>query len=222
MDSFAAAGSNRPPQILTVPGLGNSGAAHWQTIWEQTRGDCRRIDLGNWDDPTRSGWVNRLDAAIRQANGPVILVAHSLGCLAVAWWGALQSQPYGWPVAGALLVAPPDCDRAELAPVLGRFGPVPKAPLPFPSILVASHDDPYIVFERAWAMGRAWGSRIVDAGHCGHINADSDLGVWRFGQGLLDRLVDEAEEALSAPRAPYHIAPPPGGRGAGAQISAAS
>jgi len=56
-------GSNgsRPPLILTVPGLNGSGPSHWQTLWEQTRDDIVRVDLGNWAAPRRNAWVTRLD-----------------------------------------------------------------------------------------------------------------------------------------------------------------
>lgn len=200
MERFGQTGCAQQPVVLTVPGLNNSGSDHWQTIWERTRGDCHRVDLGSWASPSRNIWVSRLDAAIREtahAHGaPIILAAHSLGCLAVAWWGALQNQPYGWPVAGALLVAPPDCDRMETPETIGGFGPVPRGTLPFPSILVASRDDPYIFFERAHSIGKNWGSTIIDAGHSGHINAASGLGEWRFGQSLLDRLIAASEDQI--------------------------
>lgn len=200
MDRFGQAGDMRQPVVLTIPGLNNSGPGHWQTIWEETRGDCSRVDLGSWASPSRNSWVSRLDAAIRAAEGPIILAAHSLGCLAVAWWGALQSQSFGWPVAGALLVAPPDCERMETPETIGGFGPVPKVPLPFPSILVASRNDPYIFYERAHSIGKYWGSHIVDAGHSGHINADSGLGEWGFGQSLLDRLITLAGDQVAMSR----------------------
>ena len=138
MDRFGHPGDVRNPVVLTIPGLNNSGPGHWQTLWEGMRGDCERVDLGSWASPNRNAWVTRLDAAIREVEGPIILAAHSLGCLAVAWWGALQSQAYGWPVTGALLVAPPDCDRMETPETIGGFGPTPRAQLPFPSIVVAS------------------------------------------------------------------------------------
>jgi predicted alpha/beta hydrolase family esterase len=200
MDRFGHASDARQPVVLTIPGLNNSGAGHWQTIWEQKRGDCERVDLGSWASPNRNVWVNRLDSAIRAVNGPIVLAAHSLGCLAVAWWGALQSQAYGWPVVGALLVAPPDCDRMETPETIGGFGPVPKATLPFPSIMVASRNDPYIFYERAHSIGKYWGSQIVDAGHSGHINAESGLGEWRFGQSLLDTLIGVAADQTALAR----------------------
>lgn len=200
MDRFGHSGDTRQPVILTIPGLNNSGPDHWQTQWEQQRGDCQRVDLGSWASPSRNAWVQRLDAAIREADGPIILAAHSLGCLAVAWWGALQSQAYGWPVAGALLVAPPDCDRMETPETIGGFGPTPRAPLPFPTILVASRNDPYIFYERAHSIGKNWGSRFVDAGHSGHINAQSGLGNWGFGQALLEELINDAQDQAQVQR----------------------
>lgn len=200
MDRFGHLGDARNPVVLTIPGLNNSGPGHWQTLWEGMRGDCQRVDLGSWASPNRNAWVTRLDAAIREVEGPIILAAHSLGCLAVAWWGALQSQAYGWPVTGALLVAPPDCDRMETPETIGGFGPTPRAQLPFPSIVVASRNDPYIFFERAHSIAKNWGSSFVDAGFSGHINAEANLGTWDFGQSLLERLVDNAHEQASLMR----------------------
>src|SRR3546814_15586112 len=86
------------PLCLIVPGLNNSGPSHWQTLWEQSRPDCERVDLGMWSRPHRNHWVTKLDQAIGRAPAPIVLVAHSLGCHAVAWWAELVGQPYGWPV----------------------------------------------------------------------------------------------------------------------------
>jgi hypothetical protein len=189
MGQHHASQNHRPPVVLTVPGLDNSGPLHWQSLWERERGDCVRVDLGMWARPHRNSWVSRLNSAIAQIDAPVILAAHSLGCLAVAWWAALEQQPFGAPVAGALLVAPPDVDAAHADARLAGFGPAPKLLLPFPSILVASRDDPYVSIERAHSLAKYWGSHFVDAGELGHINTESGLGDWRDGQALLDQLV---------------------------------
>lgn len=184
--------SHRPPLILTVPGLNGSGPSHWQTLWEQSRSDCIRADLGQWSAPRRNAWVTRLDQAIRSSQSPVILAAHSLGCLTVAWWAELAGQPWGWPVAGALLVAPPDVDRADTPAELATFGPSPRILLPFPSILVASEDDPYASPQRSFDMARDWGSHFVNAGPIGHVNAASGVGFWSEGQQLIERLIGTA------------------------------
>jgi predicted alpha/beta hydrolase family esterase len=189
------AGSAVPPgttPILNVPGLGNSGPAHWQSRWEARFPWVHRVELGLWDRPDRSLWVERLDATIRRQTRPVILVAHSLGCLAVAWWTALVGQAYREPVVGGLLVAPADPGHAAACERISGFGPLPQRPLPFPSILVASRNDPYANFERSAAMARLWGSHLVDAGDAGHLNADSGLGDWPLGIALVERLLDAA------------------------------
>ncbi|UYY59759.1 RBBP9/YdeN family alpha/beta hydrolase [Sphingomonas sp. S2-65] len=182
------------PIILTVPGLGGSGPSHWQTLWEQSRPDTVRVELGMWDTPHRNSWVTKLDQAIRGAQAPVVLAAHSLGCLAVAWWASLSPQPFGWPVAGALLVAPADVDKPDVRPELAAFQPSPSAPLPFPSIVVASSDDPWISPDKAQSLAKGWGSVFVDAGPQGHLNAASGIGWWEEGQALLDRVLDAASD----------------------------
>lgn len=179
----------RGPTVLTVPGLGGSGADHWQTMWERERTDTARAELGMWDAPRRNAWVTRLDQEIRAARAPVVLAAHSLGCLAVAWWAALAGQGHGWPVAGALLVAPPDPDRLAAAPAIRDFAPPPQVILPFPAIVVASEDDPYATLQRASDMARQWGAAFETVGALGHINAQSGLGAWLPGQRLLEGLL---------------------------------
>ena len=188
------------PVVLTVPGLGGSGPSHWQTLWEQSRPDTTRVELGMWNTPHRNAWVTKLDQAIRQAQAPVVLAAHSLGCLAVAWWAELSGQPFGWPVAGALLVAPPDVDRNGAASDLKSFDPTPVRPLPFPSILVASGDDPWISVDKARSLAASWGSYFVHAGAQGHLNAASGIGWWEEGQELLDRVLDAAGDRNGRPR----------------------
>lgn len=190
------------PTVLTIPGLGGSGPAHWQTLWEKSRPDTARVDLGMWDRPHRNAWVTKIDQAIATARAPVILVAHSLGCIAVAWWAAMSPQPYGWPVAGALLVAPADVDRADTAAELAPFAPAPKQPLPFPSIVVASTDDPWITIDRAHSLAVDWGSHFVDHGANGHLNAASGLGRWPEGLELLDRVITAAGGPHGEARSP--------------------
>lgn len=189
------------PTIVTVPGLNGSGPTHWQTLWERFRNDTVRAELGMWDRPHRNSWVSKLDQTIRTVRSPVILVAHSLGCLAVAWWATLSGQPYGWPVAGALLVAPADVDRHDAPPELKGFAPAPMTALPFPSLLISSSDDPWIDQSRARSLAAQWGSNFVDAGAQGHINALSGIGDWAEGQELLTRLVDAGVGAQSATEA---------------------
>lgn len=180
------------PLILIVPGLGGSG--HWLAQWEGDCSDCRRVDLGASDFPFRHNWVNRVNLAVIEAGRagrPVVLVAHGLGCLAVAWWAEYERPLYGNPVVGALLVAPPDVDRREANPRLARFGPSPRSPLPFPSYLAASRDDPACALGTAQALASDWGSRFAYAGAAGGIDDRADLGDWNFGKRLLAQLLHE-------------------------------
>lgn len=193
--------AGRRPLILTVPGLNGSGPRHWQTLWEQSRSDCVRLELGMWESPRRNPWVGRIDDAVGTADVPIILVAHSLGCLAVAWWAELAGQPWGAPVAGALLVAPPDVSRIDACDAVRGFGPAPRTILPFPSIVVASENDPYATVQCSFNLARSWGSAFVDIGEAGHINAESDLGQWHEGQALLERLIAAGEEPATGDHA---------------------
>lgn len=209
------------PLVLTVPGLCGSGPGHWQTLWEQERRDCRRVELGMWDRPHRNTWVNQLNLAIHRATNslgrPVVLAAHSLGCLAVAWWAKYERPAafaQGGPVVGALLVAPPEVDFFPLDERLGQFSPTPSEELPFRSILVASRNDPYMGIRTARQLARTWGSEFADAGELGHINAQSGVGDWAFGKVLLEQLLrtpasrDTTSDAAGHRQAPRGVATP--------------
>lgn len=193
-DNFPA----QEPLVLIVPGLNNSGPDHWQTLWQSELPSCQRVELGMWDNPHRNTWVNQLNLAIHRAGRPVILVAHSLGCHAVAWWAEYEQPAYGSLVAAALLVAPPEVESDCVDPRLKRFAPLMSERLPFKSMVVASQNDPYASFGQTKRFARKWGSRLVDAGPIGHINAGSGIGNWPYGKYLLDRLISEA----IPPRAP--------------------
>ena len=173
------------PQVLLVPGLGDSGPAHWQSIWGATRRDAVRLRQRDWNDPRPGDWIAQLDGAVAASPVPVVIVAHSLGCTTVARWAAAGPRN----VVAALLVAPCDVDRANACAAIARFRPMPAAALPFRSTVVASHNDPYVSFARAQCLAYAWGSALVDVGLARHINAASGLGAWDVGQILLDDLL---------------------------------
>jgi predicted alpha/beta hydrolase family esterase len=165
--------------ILIVPGLGNSGPDHWQSRWQRKLPTARRVEQADWDEPDYDDWIGRLRAAVAAATRPVVIVAHSLGAAAVA-----HAAPGFEPgrVRAAFLVAPPDTEREDMPPAVARgFGPLPRGPLPFPSMLIASRTDPWCSYDRADDMAAAWGSLLVDAGDAGHINTASGHGPWPEG-----------------------------------------
>jgi len=184
-------------RCLIIPGLHDSGPDHWQTRWLACRDDCARVELGRWSEPSRTLWMSRLDRAVARSRDPVVLVAHSLGCHAVAWWANEASAPRLEKVRGALLVAPPDVDRPDAIALLTPFAPTPDRALPFRSILAASRDDDYASFERSRWMAARWGSALIDFGRQGHLNTESRLGDWIDGQRLLRGLI--RQEPIAAP-----------------------
>lgn len=172
--------------VLILPGWQGSGPQHWQSLWQARQG-FQRVDQHDWLRPLRGDWIARLEDVVLSADEPVVLVAHSLGCVLVAAWASHTRHAHR--VKAALLVAPGDVEREALRPVLASWSPIPLQPLPFKSTLVASQDDPYCSFERAQSLAAAWGSALVDAGAVGHINAESGLGNWPQGQALLSALI---------------------------------
>lgn len=196
---FLPAAAARPlePLILTLPGLDGSGENHWQSHWERLT-CCRRADLPELSRPRLHLWVDALDEEIRSAGRPVILAAHSLGCLAVAWWSVLRRRPGDPSVQGALLVAPPDVDEPDIEPRIRDFRPVPQRRLPFRTLVVASRDDPFATIARSRRMADDWGSEFVDAGIAGHLNAGSGLGLWADGLRHLARLCHRDFDELAA------------------------
>ena len=61
------------------------------------------------------------------------------------------------------------------------FRPYARQKLPFPSVLVASRDDPYSSLADSEALARQWGAQLLDAGSAGHLNAESGHGPWPEG-----------------------------------------
>lgn len=165
-------GSHR---VLLLPGWLDSGPGHWQTRWETEHG-FERVVQDDWVWPRRGDWMTRLEDAVLADERPAVLVAHSLGCHLVAAWAA-HSRHVGR-VRAALLVAPPDLDRAELPPQLAGWRGTPRLPLPFPALLAYSSNDPFACADAALAMASDWNAPTWATGARGHLNADSGLGDW--------------------------------------------
>ncbi len=174
--------------VLILPGLGNSGPEHWQSHWERRDPACERVLQRGWERPRCADWVEALGKAVARREGPLVLAGHSSACAQVAHWAAAASPEALGRVRGALLVAPSDPERPNYPEGPTGFGPVPLDPLPFPSIVVASDDDPYIDPTRARRFAQAWGSRFVLLSKAGHINAASGFGPWEEGWALLEAL----------------------------------
>lgn len=171
--------------VFVVPGIGNSGPLHWQSAWEAAHPEWRRLVVEDWDQVACDDWVSAIDRQIGERGGDAVIVAHSLGCLAVVQWAGRHLPR----VRGALLVAVPD-PSAPAFPVSAAtgFAPLPSERLLFPTIVVSSSNDPYGSADHARRCAKAWGGELVEVGAKGHLNSDSDLGAWPEGFRLLQSL----------------------------------
>lgn len=175
--------------VLLLPGIGGSGPDHWQSHWERTDPDMTRFAPSDWERPELADWCEALDRAVKSLDRPPILVAHSLACLLVAHWAAAR----GTPVAGAMLVAVPDPSGLAFPDEAQSFAQVPEQPLPFPSLIVASANDPYGTVDHNKRRAGQWGSRLIALGPLGHINAGSNLSDWPEGRDILASFRAEIE-----------------------------
>lgn len=180
------------PAVLIVPGLHGSGSRHWQSEWERRDPRRRRVLQQSWDEPWRAAWTEALDRQLAACQEPAVLVAHSLGCAAV-----VHLPPHAAArVRAALLVAPCDVDFAQpLLPSVRDFAPLPLERLPFPSLVVASTNDPYLELRRARRLAANWGSKLVVLPDAGHINVESGFGPWPEGELLLETLIERSSSA---------------------------
>lgn len=175
-------------RFIIVPGWRDSGPGHWQSLWAGRLKNAVRVQQDDWITPTREGWVASIANTILQQNERVLVVAHSLGCIATAHLPLEAAER----IDGALLVAPADPERRA---VLSDFSPVPCQKLPYRSVLVASSNDPYCPVRLAGAYARAWGSEFVRMQNAGHINIESGHGEWPLGVALLQSLAGDVSVA---------------------------
>jgi len=181
-------------RTLILPGLHNSEPGHWQSRWEAQDRTLLRVNQEDWETPHCADWIARLDEALGLAELDTVLVAHSAACALVAHWAVGDSSRR---VRAALLVAPSDPEATSFPSEATGFAPIPMLRLRFPSIVVASSNDPYVTLSRAQAFAAAWGSEFVMIGDAGHINSASGLGDWAQGLALLKTLRKTAVENVS-------------------------
>lgn len=182
-------------RYLIVPGWQGSPDAHWQSHWQRTLPNSDRVEQADWLTPKREHWVAELNRSIASDRRPVVLVAHSLGCITVAHWAAQASPHLLQRVRGALLVAPADVERSNCPAPLRNFAPIPRQTLPFASYLVGSDNDAAASVTRAIELGSQWGSEITILAEAGHINVKSGHHQWEQGFAYLYRLQSRIEHS---------------------------
>lgn len=177
-------------RFIIVPGWRDSGPGHWQSLWAGRLPGVVRVQQDDWLNPDREAWVATLARTILLQDEPVVVVAHSLGCIATAHLPPDAAAR----IRGALLVAPADPERRA---VLSDFAPVPFQKLPYRNVLVASSNDPFCPVRLAGAYARAWGSEFVRLQQAGHINIESGHGEWPLGLALLQSLAGDDTPSTS-------------------------
>ncbi len=176
-------------RVLIVPGWNGSGPDHWQSDWQRRHPEYQRVEQRDWYNVSVQEWVSALHNTVVSRDESAVLAAHSLGCLTIAWWAHLFPEYTGM-VSAALLVAPPDLECLVERPTpLRSFPPPPRVALPFPSVLVASENDPYMTLSAAASLANDWDCHFINAGAAGHLNPASGFGPWPRGERLLDQVV---------------------------------
>ncbi len=174
-----------PYRVLVAPGLYGSGAGHWQTRWQTLYPWFERVEQDDWATPDLPGWGARLQQVLCRSDKPVLIAAHSFGSLTTVY-AASQGAPN---LAGALLVAPADPEKFNLAEQLNVRS------LTFPALVLGSTSDPWMSNERAAMWAARWGAPYRCLGDVGHINAESGLGDWVEGLSLLQGLVFDIQNS---------------------------
>ncbi len=181
------------PTVLIVPGLRDHVEAHWQTLLAAQLPKVSTVPPMGREDLGCAKRVQAIESAMAVTEGPVVIVAHSGGCVTVAHWA--HTSAYADRVLGALLATPPDFDQPmpEGYPTLtalqeGGWLPVPRKPLPFRSLVATSDNDPLASHERVLALAKDWDSETLDLGEVGHLNPASGYGEWPMAMALIEQL----------------------------------
>jgi predicted alpha/beta hydrolase family esterase len=178
--------------VLLICGIHNSGPTHWQSLWEGRHARATRVVQRDWDRPVCADWVQALDQAVQAAGEPPILVAHSLGCLALAHWAALPGRA---PAHRALLVAVPDPEGPAFPAAASGFAPLPETLDNLAATMLSSSDDPFSTPAYTQRRAAQWKAEHVCLRALGHINGQSGLADWPQGWAIVDGWRREAQKA---------------------------
>jgi predicted alpha/beta hydrolase family esterase len=187
-----------PVRLLVIPGLNDSGPAHWQT-WLQGHFSRRavRVEQDDWASTDLARWSRKIGVTLAlHPQARWVAVAHSFGCLALLHHLAQRdATKVNQGVRSALLVAPADPEKFGLA------GRLPQSHLAIPSVLLASETDPWMKFETALSWSRLWGSQLISLGDAGHINAEAGFGPLPPAKTLVEAMVQRLERERRLDRA---------------------
>ena len=165
---------------VIVPGVGGSEHDHWQSWLQRQLKSCSRVQQQDWNKPVLPEWIEQFFKTVQSIQEPIQIVAHSFGCLTTV--AALAQHPeLNQKIKNLVLVAPANP---------ARFGDAGFArdsqnnyqqyfhqlKLQVPTQMIISENDPWLNFQDALQLAKAWKIRPKNLGQVGHINVASGFG----------------------------------------------
>ena len=182
---------NQKMTYLFLAGYGNSTGDHWQAKWFRQLPNSVWVEQKSWDYPVCDEWVAELDKTLTKINHPVVVIAHSLGCLTFVEWAKQYPEICAEKISGAFLVAVPDTDAETFPKDIQGYQSSSREALPGKSLMIASSNDPYAVVDRTEFFARQWGAELIWIGDKGHINVSAGFGDWPEGEEYLRKFLGE-------------------------------
>ena len=180
---------------IIVPGVGGSEYDHWQSKLQRELVSCSRVQQQDWNLPILKDWVAQFIETLNKAQDPVQIVAHSFGCLTTV--AALAQHPeVTAKVRKVILVAPANPSRFGEAGFawnsLGNYEAYFHGlKINVAAEMIISENDPWLDFENAQKLAKAWKIRPRNLGQVGHINVASGFG--HFPE-IYDHLILEKQD----------------------------
>jgi predicted alpha/beta hydrolase family esterase len=142
------------PTILLVPRAHDEPPGPWSSLADSGVAGVRRAMLPTTGTADLNRWAAGVATSIDACRAPPLVVAHGFGALATLRATFLFERR----IAGAMLVSPADPDHH------GALARLPAVALPYPTLVVASRDDPTLKLTKAGALATRWGARLVVLG----------------------------------------------------------
>ena len=165
---------------VIVPGVGGSEHDHWQSWLQRQLKSCSRVQQQDWNKPVLHEWIEQFFKTVQSIQEPIQIVAHSFGCLTTV--AALAQHPeLNQKIKNLVLVAPANPAR------FGDDGFARESQndyqqyfhqlkLQVPTQMIISENDPWLNFQDALQLAKAWKIRPKNLGQVGHINVASGFG----------------------------------------------
>lgn len=184
------------PTNLSLVTIADRDATGWKRLLEWPERAQAHVPFQARNATERNLLGARLDAAVTQAEGPVLLLAQGAACLATAWWARLSPSSYVSRVAGALFFQPAEDDAGRMSGFLETFAS-PRMALPFPSIVVEGRDSTLPSSAQVEALAQDWGSRMLIArDQEPTLLARTRRVIARFAAAVVDHDVATGEKLL--------------------------